>query len=396
MANIGKITAREILDSRGDPTVEVELELDNEVKSIASVPSGASVGSFEAIELRDQDENRYGGKGVLKAIESIKKTIAPALVGQSVAKQVEIDQTLNDLDGTEHKSKLGANATLAVSLAVCKSAAVSRKIPLYTYISELSGQKTRYIPRPMFNFIEGAKHADNNLEIQEFMVIPLGNDFNQNFQIASEQFHSLNKILKDRKLGVAVGHEGGFAPNLESDEQALQLLSELQNVKIALDMAGIVPKGMTVDDILAKYPIVSIEDPCGENDWQNWSDLMKKYKENILIVGDDLLATNISRLKDAITKASVNAVIVKPNQIGTVTDTIEFVKLAKSSGLKTVVSHRSGETEDAFIADFAVGIGSEYVKFGAPSRGERVSKYNRLLRIEQEMFSDGKNSADNS
>lgn len=386
MSTISKITPREILDSRGDPTVEVELELENGTKSIASVPSGASVGSFEVIELRDADEKRYEGKGVLKAIESINKTIAPAITGQEVIQQAEIDKTLNDLDGTEHKSKLGANAILAVSLAVCKAAATDKKIPLYQYISELSGYKATFMPRPMFNFIEGAKHADNNLEIQEFMVIPLGKTFGENYQIASEQFHILKKNLKDRKLGVAVGHEGGFAPNLENDEQALQLLSELSNIKIALDMAGVIPKGMSIDDILVKYPIVSIEDPFGEDDWQNWLELVGKYTNNILIVGDDLLATNKKRLEEAIAKKAVNAVIVKPNQVGTVTEAIEFVKLAKSNNFKLVVSHRSGETEDTFISDFAVGVAAEYLKFGAPSRGERVCKYNRLLRIEERLF----------
>lgn len=386
MSTISKITPREILDSRGDPTVEVELELENGTKSIASVPSGASVGSFEVIELRDADEKRYGGKGVLKAIEAINRTIVPAITGQEATQQAEIDKTLNDLDGTEHKSKLGANAILAVSLAVCKAAATDKKIPLYQYISELSGYKATFMPRPMFNFIEGAKHADNNLEIQEFMVIPLGKTFGENYQIASEQFHILKKTLKDRKLGVAVGHEGGFAPNLENDEQALQLLSELSNVKIALDMAGVIPKGMSIDDILVKYPIVSIEDPFGEDDWQNWLELVGKYTNNILIVGDDLLATNKKRLEEAIVKKAVNAVIVKPNQIGTVTEAIEFVKLAKSNNFKLVVSHRSGETEDTFISDFAVGVAAEYLKFGAPSRGERVCKYNRLLRIEERLF----------
>jgi len=396
MANISKILAREILDSRGDPTIEVELELDNGMKSIASVPSGASVGSFEVVELRDTDEKRFGGKGVLKAIGSINKTIAPAIIGQKADNQVELDKTLNDLDGTEHKSKLGANAILAVSLAICKAAAVNKAQPLCKYISGLSGFKATFMPRPMFNFIEGAKHADNNLEIQEFMVIPMAKTFKENYQIASEQFHELKKILKDRKFGVAVGHEGGFAPNLESDEQALQLLKELEGVKIALDMAGVLPKGMMIDDILVKYPIVTLEDPYGEDDWQNWSDLMKKYKSNILIIGDDLLATNKKRLEEAITKEAVNAAIVKPNQIGTVTEAIEFSKLAKSNNMKLVVSHRSGETEDTFISDFAVGVAAEYVKLGAPSRGERVCKYNRLLRIEEDLFLNEKNSTDNS
>lgn len=396
MANISNIHAREILDSRGDPTVEVEIELDSGIRAIASVPSGASVGSFEVVELRDGDESRYGGKGVLKAIESVTKTIAPALIGQDAGKQAEIDGTLNDLDGSEHKTKLGANAILAVSLALCKAAAAERKLQIYEYISELSGFKATFMPRPMFNFIEGAKHADNNLEIQEFMVIPMKNTFKENYRVASEQFHKLQGMLKDRKLGAAVGHEGGFAPNLESDEQALQFLSELKDVKIGLDMAGVIPKGMAIDDILVKYPIVTLEDPYGEDDWNSWTELMKKYSKNILVIGDDLLATNKKRLEEGIAKASINAVIVKPNQIGTVTEAIEFCKLAKSNNLRLVVSHRSGETEDSFISDFAVGVAAEYAKLGAPSRGERVSKYNRLLRIEGGLFADEKNGANNS
>jgi len=396
MSTISKIRPREILDSRGDPTVEVELELENGVRSVASVPSGASVGSYEVVELRDGDEKRYGGKGVLKAIEAINKNISPALIGQDASDQAGLDKTLADLDGTEHKSKLGANAILALSLAICKASALDKKVPLYQYISEFSGYKAMFMPRPMFNFIEGAKHADNNLEIQEFMVIPLGKTFKENYQIASEQFHVLKKTLKDRKLGIAVGHEGGFAPDLENDEQALQLLTELSNVKIGLDMAGVVPKGMSVDDILVKYPIISLEDPTGEDDWQNWVELTRKYTKNILIVGDDLLATNRKRLEEAIAKQAVNAVIVKPNQIGTVTEAIEFTKLAKSNNLKIVVSHRSGETEDTFISDFAVGVAAEYVKFGAPSRGERVCKYNRLLRIEERLFANEKSISDNS
>ncbi len=392
MSKIGKITPREILDSRGDPTVEVELELNNGIKSVASVPSGASLGSYEAFELRDNDEKRFGGKGVLKALESINKTISPAIAGQEVTNQSEIDKTLGELDGSEHRSNLGANAILAVSIAVCKAAAMDKGLKLYQYISELSGQKASYMPRPMFNFIEGAKHADNNLEIQEFLIIPLEKDFKENYRVASEQFHVLNEMLKERKLGVAVGHEGGFAPNLENDEMALKMLSELKDVKIALDMAGVLPNGMNIDNMLVNYPIVSLEDPLSENDWEGWTGLMNKYKDNILIVGDDLLATNMKRLDEAVSKKAVNAVIVKPNQIGTVFEAMEFAKNAKKNNLKLVVSHRSGETEDTFIADFAVGVSAEYVKFGAPSRGERVCKYNRLLRIEEGLFLNAKNS----
>ena len=388
MEKITRIKAREVLDSRGDPTVEVELETESGYRSIASVPSGASVGSFEAIELRDGDNERYGGKGVLKAIENIKSIVTPAITGQDVSNQEEIDNTLIGLDGTPHKSKLGANAILATSIAVCKAGAMSNKSFLHQYISSLSGFTPTFMPRPMFNFIEGAKHADNNLEIQEFLVIPTKDSYKENYRMASELFHKLKKLLVDRGLGTAVGHEGGFAPQLKSDEEALRILSELEGIKIGLDMAGIIPNGMSIDQMLKTYPIVSLEDPYGENDDSNWQELMSKYNNNILIIGDDNLATNIEKLNKAVESKSVNAAIVKPNQIGTVTETINFVKEAKSKKLKLVVSHRSGETEDSFIADFAVGIASEFLKFGAPSRGERVSKYNRLLRIEEELFNN--------
>jgi len=385
MDNIISIKAREILDSRGDPTVEVELETQNHVKVIASVPSGASVGSYEVIELRDNDQERFGGMGVLKAIENIKNTIAPAVTGQDVTNQKSIDDTLNQLDGTPHKSNLGANAILAVSLAVAKAGAQAKQMPLYKHIAEIAQNPNMKIPLIMFNFIEGAKHADNNLQIQEFLAIPEKGSFSENYRHASEVFHKLKKILQDRNLGVAVGHEGGFAPSLPSDEDALKLIQEAGKIRMALDLAGVVPNGMNLDEMLSKYPIVSMEDPIGEDDWEGWVALTAKISDKCLVVGDDILATNKDRLKEAIEKKAVTAVIVKPNQIGTVTEAIEFTKMAKEAGLRTVVSHRSGETEDTFIADFAVGVGADFAKIGAPSRGERVAKYNRLLRIEEEL-----------
>jgi enolase len=385
MENIISIKAREILDSRGDPTVEVELETENHIKSIASAPSGASVGSHEAIELRDNDPNRYMGMGVLRAIENVNNIIGQALVGQDVQDQKTIDDTLNRLDGTPHKSKLGANAILAVSVASAKAAALSKKISLYQYIGELAGFSPQSLPKPMFNFFEGGKHADNDLVIQEFLVLPDKGSFKENYRCGSEMFHALGKILKDRKLPIAVGHEGGFAPNLPSDEDALKLIREAGQVNIGLDLAGNVPNGMNLEDIVSRYTIVSLEDPAGEDDWEGWITLTQKLGQRIMIVGDDLLASDIERLKQAVDKKAVNAVIIKPNQIGTVSEAIEFVKFAKQNNLRIVASHRSGETEDPFIADFAVGVGADYAKFGAPSRGERICKYNRLLRIEEEL-----------
>lgn len=382
MEKIIAIKAREILDSRGDPTVEVELETENHIKTIASVPSGASVGSYEAIELRDNDVSRYNGFGVLSAITNIKNVIAPAIIGMDIENQEMVDKTLIDLDGTPHKSKLGANAILAVSMACCKATAIKMQIPLFQYIAKISGISPK-LPKPLFNFIEGAKHADNNLVIQEFLVIGDKDSFKQNYQEASEAFHRLKDILKERGLTIAVGHEGGFAPNLPSDEDALRLLKESSPNKIGLDMAGVVPKTLTIDKIVTQYPVYILEDPAEEDDISAWAEITKTYGQNVLIVGDDVFSTNTQRFTEGVEKGVANAVIVKPNQIGTVSEAIQFAKLAKEKGYKTIVSHRSGETEDTFISDFAVGIGSDFAKLGAPSRGERVSKYNRLLRIEE-------------
>lgn len=385
MENITSVKAREILDSRGEPTVEVEIETQNHIKTIASVPSGASVGSHEVIELRDADQGRYQGLGVLKAIENIKNTIAPAVTGLDVNDLKTIDKTMIDLDGTAHKSKLGANAILAVSMAAAKAGAISQSIPLYQFIANLASNTSFKMPLPMFNFIEGAKHADNNLQIQEFLAIPEKESMAENMRYGSEIFHNLKKILKDRNLGIAVGHEGGFAPSLPSDEDAIKLIQEAGQIRMGLDLAGIVPNNINLEELVSKYPIVALEDPAEEDDFDSWTNLVSKISSKSLIIGDDLLATNKDRLKEAIEKKSVTAVIVKPNQIGTVTEAIDFVKDAKAANLRIVASHRSGETEDSFIADFAVGVGAQFAKFGAPSRGERVSKYNRLLRIEEEL-----------
>lgn len=386
MEKIIGLKAREILDSSGIPTVEVEVETENHITAIASVPSGATVGSHEVIELRDNDENRFSGMGVLKAVDNVKKELEPALIGMDVANQTEIDQLLNDRDGTPHKSKIGANAILAVSTACCKAGAFVNKQPLYKYIQSLGQFPEVKIPKQMYNFIEGGKHADNNLLIQEFLVLPVEEDYKENFRSAAQSFQALKKILKDRGLGIAVGHEGGFAPTLPSDEDALKILVEcVPNLKLGLDTAGAWPTNLQIEDIIQKYPIISLEDPLEEDNWDGWADLTAKHGSKIFIVGDDLFSTNVERLKEGIQKKTANSVVVKPNQIGTISEAIEFAKFAKENNYKVVVSHRSGETEDTFIADFAVGIAADFAKFGAPSRGERVAKYNRLLRIYEQL-----------
>lgn len=383
MEKIVKIIAREVLDSRGDPTVEVELETENHIATIASAPSGASVGSNEALELRDKDPGRYNGMGVLKAIEAISQKIAPALIGFDVEDQKGLDETMISLDGSPHKSNLGANSILGISVAACKAAAIKKKVPLYRHIADLSGTTEIKLPIPMFNFIEGAKHADNNLTIQEFLVITEDGKFADRVRTGSELFHNLSKIIKNRGLDVAVGHEGGFAPNLPGDEDALKLLVEAGAKRIGLDFAGVVPENLQLDYIITNYPVYTLEDPVEESNWDEWTNMTAKYTTDHLIIGDDIFCSSEARLKEGIEKKAGNAVIVKPNQIGTITETINFVNLAKKSNYQLVASHRSGETEDSFIADFAVGIGANYAKFGAPSRGERVAKYNRLMRIEE-------------
>jgi len=380
---IKDLITREVLDSRGDPTVEVEILTQTGIRSIASVPSGASVGSHEALELRDNNPNRLGGMGVLKAIDNINNKILPAIKDIEYLRIKDLDKTLIELDGTEHKSNIGANAILAVSIAATKVLATEKNMPFYKYISEVAENDQLKMPFAMFNFIEGAKHANNNLKIQEFLVVVDGNTFKERLVSASECFHRLKKIQTDQKIQISYGDEGGYAPNLRNDEEALKLIVASGKFKLALDMAGIEPEDLQIDYIAQKYPIISLEDPRGESDWNGWSQLNQKYANQFLIVGDDLLATNLTLLQQAISKNAISGVIVKPNQVGTVSETIDFVLSAKKANLKTIVSHRSGESEDTFIADFAVGVGVDYVKFGAPSRGERVAKYNRLLRIEE-------------
>lgn len=388
MDTISKIIAREILDSRGDPTVEVELTTSTGITTIASVPSGSSVGSHEAVELRDDDQARYSGKGVLKAIGNIKDTIGPALVGVDVTDQRKIDQTMIELDGTEHKSKLGANAILAVSVASCKAAAISKSIPLYQYISELSSASLAKMPSPMFNFIEGGKHADNNLSIQEFLAIPDLPTFTESYREASESFHRLKKMLQDNKIAISYGDEGGFGPILRDDQTAVDLISKSGKLKIGLDLAGVTPSNFNIPELITKYPIVSLEDPLNEDDWVSWTSLNQQLAGKALLIGDDLLVTNIQRLNQAIAARACTGAIVKINQIGSISETLDFISECRKNSIKVVVSHRSGETEDTFVADFAVGVQADYCKLGAPSRGERIAKYNRLIRIEEKLKND--------
>jgi enolase len=416
MAKIKKIKAREILDSRGNPTLEVELETDFG-KFFASVPSGASRGKYEAVELRDGGK-RYLGKGVKKAIENINEVIAKKLRGLDVTKQKEIDQALIELDGTENKSKLGANAICGVSLAVCKAGAGTKNLPLYKYISEIGNWKLGIgkFPRPSFNIINGGAHAGNDLDFQEFMVCPKGKSFSENLRIGVEIYHRLKEIISKKygKLATNLGDEGGFAPPIKDPEIAIKLILEAakslnyQNkISIILDVAA----SQFFDGkkyktkignfsgkelakfylkLIKKYPIEGIEDPFAQEDfesWQNFSSYFQLPTSNFLIIGDDLTVTNPKRIKIAKEKELCNGVIIKINQIGTVSEAIEAVKLAKSFGWKIMVSHRSGETIDDFISDFAVGIGADFIKSGAPARGERVAKYNRLLKIEEEICS---------
>ncbi len=423
MDKIKEIFGREILDSRGNPTVEVTVELESGILATAAVPSGASTGSFEAWELRDEDENRYGGKGVLKALENIEKIIQPALIGKSVRNQREIDEKMLELDGTENKSKLGANAILGVSLAVCKAAALFEKKPLYEYIAEIfgnSGQKLT-LPIPMFNVLNGGQHADSGLSIQEFKVVPNGIEtFTKKLQAGSEIFHQLQKILKEQGYSTGVGDEGGFAPKLESNSKALEVINLAieksgyalgGQVNLGLDVAAnsfyrtdennylLKPEEKTLskeelvnlyEQWIEKYHIISIEDGLNEDDWQGWAQMRKEFEQklggkDIMLIGDDLLVTNVNRLKKAIENGSCNSVLIKVNQIGSLSETFDCIHLAQENKMRTVISHRSGETTDEFIADLAVGVGAEFIKSGSLSRGERICKYNRLLKIEQEI-----------
>jgi enolase len=413
MSKIKNIKAREILDSRGNPTLEVEVETDFGI-FLASVPSGASKGEHEAVELRDGGK-RYFGKGVKKAVKNVNEIISKKLKGFDVTKQRKIDQVLIELDGTENKSKLGANVICGVSLAVCKAGAGAKKIPLYRYIRELYNQQlTSYnLPRPSFNIINGGVHAGNDLDFQEFMVCPKGKSFSENLRIGTEIYHKLKEIIAKKygKLATNLGDEGGFAPPIRDPEIAIKLILETakilnyQNkISIIMDVAasqffdGKKYKTKIGNfsgkelakfylELIKKYPIEGIEDPFAQDDFESWKNFSFNFQfltSSFLIIGDDLTVTNPKRIKMAKEKGLCNAIIVKINQIGTVTEAIEAIKLAKSFGWKIMVSHRSGETTDDFISDFAVGIGADFIKSGAPARGERVAKYNRLLKIEEE------------
>lgn len=415
MIKIKKVIAREILDSRGNPTVEVDVVLENGIIGRAAVPSGASTGEHEALELRDGDEKRYSGKGVLKAVKNVNEVIAPQLIGKDATKQEEIDRLMIELDGTENKGKLGANAILGASLAVAKAGAISSNLPLYQYIRKGYGLRvTGYeLPVPMMNVINGGSHADNNVDLQEFMIVPLGKTFRESLRIGAEVFHNLKKVLKKKGYSTAVGDEGGFAPDLKSNEEAIQVIlegikraayKEGEDVVLALDPAASEfyqdgkyiltseKKNLSASEMIDfykdwvdKYPIVSIEDGLAQDDWEGWKKLTLKLGKRIQIVGDDLFVTNPKRLKRGIEEGIANSILIKLNQIGTLTETIETIKMAKEAGYTTVISHRSGETEDTTIADIAVAVNAGQIKTGSCSRSERVAKYNQLLRIEEEL-----------
>lgn len=384
---VAKIIGREILDSRGNPTVEAEIHLDNGMRMLAASPSGKSTGTHEAHELRDGDKERFAGKGVLKAVENVNNVISPALVGMDPLNQLAVDKKLLELDGTENKEKLGANAILAASLAVAKAGAYGAKLPLYRHIAALANIKDVRMPVAMFNVINGGEHADNNLDIQEFMIVPtVADTFRERLRAAAEHFARLHNYLRNKGYTTGVGDEGGFAPNLPSDSDAIDALRDTGNVKLAFDFAGARPHDINYSQLLNNGDVLSLEDPEGEDDWPAWQKLTSNYGDRVMIVGDDLFVTNVKRVQKGIDEHVANAVLIKPNQVGTLTETLEVIKLAYKNNYKVVVSHRSGETEDTFIADLAVGVGANYIKDGAPNRGERVAKYNRLLRIEEELL----------
>ena len=418
MGSIERIHARQILDSRGNPTVEVDVVLDSGARGRAAVPSGASTGEFEATELRDGGDS-WAGKGVGKAVEAVNETIAKALVGARAADQAAIDRTLCELDGTPNKSRLGANAILGVSLATARAAAAEAGVPLYAYIAELDGNPrdaATVLPVPMMNVINGGAHADNSVDLQEFMVVPAGApSFSEGLRMGTEIFHALKATLKERGLGTTVGDEGGFAPDLESNEAALAVLVE------GIEAAGYAPgsdafialdpatselyreadgayvlehegRALSAEEMVAywaemtgRYPVISIEDGMAEDDWDGWDLLTKRLGDSCQLVGDDLFVTNPERLRRGIEAQVANSILIKVNQIGTLTETLEAISIAREAGYSSVISHRSGETEDTTIADLAVGTNAGQIKTGAPSRSDRVAKYNQLLRIEEEL-----------
>ena len=415
MSYISDVIAREVLDSRGNPTVEAEVYLEDGSEGSAIVPSGASTGAHEAVELRDGDKGRYGGKGVLKAVENVNDVIAPAVVGLDAFDQAGLDRLLIEMDGTPNKGKLGANAMLAVSMAVAAAASSCAGLPLFQYVGGVNG---KLLPTPMMNIINGGAHADNTLDVQEFMVMPVGAPtFREGLRMGAEIFHSLKSVLKGRGLKTAVGDEGGFAPNLSNNEEAIRVILEAiekagyepgKDAKIALDVAAtefydaeaklynLAGEGvkMTAAELVGyyeklaeKYPIISIEDGLDEDDWDGWKQLTDRMGQKIQLVGDDLFVTNTERIASGIQKGIANAVLVKVNQIGTLTETFDAVEMAKKARYTAVISHRSGETEDASIADLAVGLNTGQIKTGSLSRTDRIAKYNQLLRIE-EMLGD--------
>ena len=411
MSIITQVYAREILDSRGNPTVEVEVVLEDGTMGRAAVPSGASTGVHEAVELRDGDKRRYVGKGVIKAVENVNDVIADHLIGLDATRQIEIDELLIRLDETPNKAKLGANAILGVSMAVAKAAANYVGLPLYQY---LGGTNAHELPVPMMNILNGGQHADNNVDIQEFMIMPVGApNFSECLRMNVEIYHALKSILKEKGLSTGLGDEGGFAPNLESNAEALDVIMEAiekagykagKDIMLAMDVAASefykngkyhmlaegAPKTSTqmvnyLADLVEKYPIISIEDGLAEDDWKGWAALTKKLGDKVQLVGDDLFVTNAARLQMGIDKGVGNAILIKVNQIGTLTETFRAVELAKRHGYTAIVSHRSGETEDTTMADIAVALNAGQIKSGAPARTDRVAKYNQLLRIEEDL-----------
>ena len=409
--DIADVRAREILDSRGNPTIEVDVMLDGGAVGTAAIPSGASTGEKEAVELRDGDPKRFGGKGVLKAVQNVMQEIRPTIVGMDAFDQKGLDKTLIELDGTKNKSKLGANAILGVSLAAAKACAVELGIPLYRYIG---GVGANLLPVPMMNILNGGAHADNNVDIQEFMIVPFGAScFREALRMGAEVFHALRKILKGKGLSTGVGDEGGFAPNLDSNEEALGVIMQAiqesgyqagKDVFLALDSAansffergyynlGAESSKKTSEEIVnfyenlvKKYPIISLEDGLAEDDWEGWRLLTQRLGKKIQIVGDDIFVTNIELLERGIDMGVANSILIKLNQIGTLTETLDTVNLARTNGYTCVVSHRSGETEDTTIADFVVGMGTGQIKTGSASRTDRIAKYNQLLRIEESL-----------
>jgi len=405
------VFAREVLDSRGNPTVEVEVILEDGTMGIAIVPSGASTGAHEAVELRDGDVSRYGGKGVLNAVKNVNEIIAPEIIGMEAVRQIDIDALMIDLDGTHNKGRLGANAILGVSLATARAAAAYLDLPLYQYIGGINAKE---IPVPMMNILNGGKHADNNVDIQEFMVVPCGApNFAEGLRMGVEVYHALKKVLSSKGLATSVGDEGGFAPNLPSNEAALDVIMEAiekagyvagKDIFLAIDIAAtellkdgqyhLASNKMVLSSIemveyyaglVAKYPLISIEDGLGEDDWEGWKLLTDRLGATVQLIGDDLFVTNTERLARGIKEGVCNSILIKLNQIGTLTETLDTIEMARKQGYTCVISHRSGETEDSTMADVAVAVNAGQIKTGAPARTDRIAKYNRLLRIEEEL-----------